>query len=390
LLLIAFDIFLLLNIYLVELRKRLTQKTESIEQKTLQDLISKLRDATSEIITAGWMTIAGGCILFLQLIIFGMSPTASFKMSSTTITITPFQIILLGGFISLFGYLLNLPQKIVYAKNRISNIKDFLVYLSSKNDLFSVNHLLDLRERLKTKDKQRAEDIIAKLTEKESEIFTRKIRNLVIYIVEAKVEIIIAGITTFVAGMITWIQLVISGSPLAAVIQTSFGAFTITPFQIIILGISLLIVINLLEFIRRLTSLLVKQKTETKRLQAILFTVVTGGIAGLLAGLFGIGGGVILVPLQLLLLNAPVKIAIQTSLGVIVITSISACFGHAMGGNLLLIDGGLIGIGGLVGAQISTRFLPRMSEQFVNISFRSLLASLFVYTAFLAVMTVDS
>lgn len=105
----------------------------------------------------------------------------------------------------------------------------------------------------------------------------------------------------------------------------------------------------------------------------------TGGLAGLLSGTFGIGGGVILVPLQVLLLNQPIKRAIQTSLAVIVITAISATAGHALNGNVLWLPGLLLGIGGFVGAQLSTRFLPRISDRIVSYLFRIMLLALAVY-----------
>jgi uncharacterized membrane protein YfcA len=108
--------------------------------------------------------------------------------------------------------------------------------------------------------------------------------------------------------------------------------------------------------------------------------VLTGGIAGFLAGLFGIGGGVIMVPLQMLLLGESIKAAIQTSLGVIVITAIAATAGHALHQNVLWTVGLILGLGGLVGAQMSTRFLPKLSDRFVRLSFYSLLVILSLYT----------
>ncbi|WP_377475567.1 MAG: sulfite exporter TauE/SafE family protein [Microcoleus anatoxicus] len=110
-----------------------------------------------------------------------------------------------------------------------------------------------------------------------------------------------------------------------------------------------------------------------------LAKVTTGGLAGLLAGLFGVGGGVIMVPLQILLLGESIKTAIQTSLGVIVITAISATLGHAARGNVLWNVGLILGAGGLLGAQVSTRFLPKLSDRLVSLAFRSLLALLSVY-----------
>ncbi|MEO6860279.1 MAG: sulfite exporter TauE/SafE family protein [Microcoleus sp.] len=107
--------------------------------------------------------------------------------------------------------------------------------------------------------------------------------------------------------------------------------------------------------------------------------MATGSAAGLLAGLFGVGGGVIMVPLQILLLGESIKTAIQTSLGVIVITAISATAGHAARGNVLWVVGLILGGGGLLGAQISTRFLPRLPDRTISIAFRSLLAILSFY-----------
>ncbi|NJK36705.1 MAG: sulfite exporter TauE/SafE family protein [Oscillatoriales cyanobacterium RM2_1_1] len=111
----------------------------------------------------------------------------------------------------------------------------------------------------------------------------------------------------------------------------------------------------------------------------VLSRSLTGGIAGFLAGFFGVGGGVIMVPLQILLLNETIKMAIQTSLGVIVITAISACLGHARLGNVMVLPGVLLGLGGLVGAQLSTRFLPKLSDRVISFSFRILLIALATY-----------
>lgn len=107
--------------------------------------------------------------------------------------------------------------------------------------------------------------------------------------------------------------------------------------------------------------------------------VITGGLAGFMAGLFGVGGGVIMVPLQLLLLNETIKTAVRTSLGVIVITSISACLSHALNGNVMVYSGLTLGFGGLIGVQVSTRFLPRLPDQTINLLFRVMLCVLSVY-----------
>ncbi|MBD2260003.1 sulfite exporter TauE/SafE family protein [Pseudanabaena sp. FACHB-2040] len=116
-----------------------------------------------------------------------------------------------------------------------------------------------------------------------------------------------------------------------------------------------------------------------REMNPVLARLITGSSAGILAGLFGVGGGVIMVPLQILLLGEGIKTAVQTSLGVIVITAIAACSGHALSGNVLFQVGLILGIGGLVGVQVSTRFLPKLPDQAITFMFRALLALLSVY-----------
>ncbi|MGY4589539.1 uncharacterized protein ACVWXF_000173 [Thermostichus sp. MS-CIW-40] len=126
-----------------------------------------------------------------------------------------------------------------------------------------------------------------------------------------------------------------------------------------------------------------------------LARALTGGTAGLLAGLFGIGGGVILVPMQILLLKETIKVAIQTSLGAIVITAVAATASHAglsdwiwnglgfgdgtIHQNVLWIPGLILGTGGLIGVQISTRTLPKLPDETVSLLFRGFLVILSLY-----------
>ena len=138
-------------------------------------------------------------------------------------------------------------------------------------------------------------------------------------------------------------------------------------------GIFLLINILLGALRRRLAQ---REPHPITFINPILARIGTGGVAGILAGLFGIGGGVIMVPLQMLWLGEPIKTAIQTSLGVIVITAISAGIGHTISGNVLFIPGILLGLGGLFGVQVSTRFLPKLPDQTVNFVFYCLLSLL--------------
>ena len=107
--------------------------------------------------------------------------------------------------------------------------------------------------------------------------------------------------------------------------------------------------------------------------------IITGGASGFMAGLFGVGGGVIMVPLQVLLLNSGLKEAVRNSLGVIVLTSLVACLHNGIKGDIVYGAGLILGAGGLIGVQISTRFLPKLPESVVGLLFKTLLCVLAVY-----------
>lgn len=105
-----------------------------------------------------------------------------------------------------------------------------------------------------------------------------------------------------------------------------------------------------------------QSETSQQQNQLLLFgRAITGTAAGLLAGLFGVGGGFILVPVQILLFRETTQVAVQTSLGVVFLSSMSACVGHTVSGNVLLIQGLVLGITGALGAQLGTRLLQKLA-----------------------------
>ena len=107
--------------------------------------------------------------------------------------------------------------------------------------------------------------------------------------------------------------------------------------------------------------------------------LITGGTSGFMAGLFGVGGGVIMVPLQILLLDTGMKNAVRHSLAVISLTSLVACIHNGLKGDIVYGAGLSLGMGGLVGVQMSARFLPKLPEYIVSWLFRILLCVLAIY-----------
>ncbi len=174
---------------------------------------------------------------------------------------------------------------------------------------------------------------------------------------------------------------------LPALFAAQVGVYLAEQFSstMLLLGFGLLMLVNIYLFELR-KRVIAKQKAAENNGEKqqggnpTIARIITGGTGGLLAGLFGVGGGVIMVPLQMILLGEPIKAAIQTSLGVIVVTAISASFGHYLNGNIVFFGGLFLGFGGLIGAQISTRFLPKLPSSVVSFAFRSLLVILAIYT----------
>jgi hypothetical protein len=180
-------------------------------------------------------------------------------------------------------------------------------------------------------------------------------------------------------GYLKWDKVILLGLP--GVFTAFLGAYLVgqTPKYILEAAFGCLLLITI--YLTNLRQQLERQDEAIARETAnpVLSRLFTGGTAGLLSGLFGVGGGIIIVPLQMLFLGEKIKLAIQTSLGVIIITSISSCLGHAREGNVLFFEGIILGIGGLIGVQVSTRFLPKLPEKWVNLFFYSFLIVLSLY-----------
>lgn len=113
--------------------------------------------------------------------------------------------------------------------------------------------------------------------------------------------------------------------------------------------------------------------------QEVFPTQGIGLLAGVLSGIFGVGGGIVMVPLQMLFLGEDIKSAVRTSLGAIVLISVWAVGRQALSGNVLWSAGVCLGLGGLIGAQLGARLLPKLPDHVVNLLFRGLLLALATY-----------
>ncbi len=90
-------------------------------------------------------------------------------------------------------------------------------------------------------------------------------------------------------------------------------------------------------------------------LPVALGVVAFGVLVGALSALFGIGGGVVMVPFMVLLPNADQHLAEGTSLLVIVPTAVVGAIAHARRGFVDFRAAGLLALGGVVGAFVGAR-----------------------------------
>jgi len=110
----------------------------------------------------------------------------------------------------------------------------------------------------------------------------------------------------------------------------------------------------------------------------VLTCVGIGLIAGLLSGLFGVGGGTVIVPFLVLFLRFDQRLAAGTSLAAIVPTAAVGVISYAVHGSVAWIPALLLAAGAVFGAQIGTWLLPRLSLTVLRWAFVGFLAAVIV------------
>jgi uncharacterized membrane protein YfcA len=100
-----------------------------------------------------------------------------------------------------------------------------------------------------------------------------------------------------------------------------------------------------------------------------------GLAAGLFSGLFGVGGGTIVVPLLILWFAYDEREATGTSLLAIVITAVAATALHGAYGNVHVDDGLLVGLPAIGGVVAGTWLQQRMPGAVIRLMFALLLVT---------------
>lgn len=93
-----------------------------------------------------------------------------------------------------------------------------------------------------------------------------------------------------------------------------------------------------------------------------LSCLAVGLAAGLLSGLFGVGGGTVIVPMLVLLLGFDQRLAAGTSLAAIVPTAAVGVISYAAHGSVAWIPALILAAGAVIGAQIGTWLLAKLPQ----------------------------
>jgi uncharacterized membrane protein YfcA len=98
-----------------------------------------------------------------------------------------------------------------------------------------------------------------------------------------------------------------------------------------------------------------------------------GLVAGVFSTLFGVGGGIVLVPLLVALAAFPTHAAAATSLGAILVTATAGVLLYAVRGEVRPAYAALVGLPAVAGALAGTQLQQRLSGEVLTLAFAGLL-----------------
>jgi uncharacterized protein len=107
--------------------------------------------------------------------------------------------------------------------------------------------------------------------------------------------------------------------------------------------------------------------------------VAIGLAAGMFSAFFGVGGGIIAVPLLILLLHFPERVATATSLLAIAITASAGVVVFALRGEVEVGYAALVGVPAAVGALVGTAWQQRVRTSTLTYGFAVLLTAIGIW-----------
>ena len=107
--------------------------------------------------------------------------------------------------------------------------------------------------------------------------------------------------------------------------------------------------------------------------------VLIGLVAGVFSTLFGVGGGIVIVPLLILVARFDSRPATATSLAAIGITALAGTILYALEGEVQVAHAALVGLPAAAGAIAGATAQQRVSSRALTLAFAVLLAGIAVW-----------
>jgi len=107
--------------------------------------------------------------------------------------------------------------------------------------------------------------------------------------------------------------------------------------------------------------------------------IAIGLVAGLFSSLFGVGGGIVIVPLLIVVAGVEGKLATGTSLAAIGITALAGTIFYAFEGHVDVAHAALVGLPAAAGAVAGTAIQQRITARALSLAFAALLVSIAVW-----------
>jgi uncharacterized protein len=119
----------------------------------------------------------------------------------------------------------------------------------------------------------------------------------------------------------------------------------------------------------------VAEQPSRTSLERSLKLMAIGTAAGLFSGLFGVGGGTVIVPLLMLWLGYDERAATATSLAAIVFIASFAAATQGLYGNVHVLDAMLVGVPAVGGVLLGTWLQQRVRARTISLLFAALLVA---------------
>ncbi len=107
--------------------------------------------------------------------------------------------------------------------------------------------------------------------------------------------------------------------------------------------------------------------------------ILIGVVAGFFSALFGVGGGIVIVPLLVLLTAWPERSAMATSLAAIGVTALAGTIAYGLRGDVHPELAALVGIPAMGGAVLGASLQQRVANRTLSLAFAALLVIIAVY-----------